>query len=82
MMISRNVERPKLDQRQEIVINWLIGLLGRVFTNGLRDRGSIPKTQKMVLDISLLNTEHHKICIKGKVKQSKERSSDFPYTSV
>ena len=37
------------------------GLVVREFTNGLRDLGSIsgqvlPKTQKMVLDTSLLNT--------------------------
>ena len=39
----------------------LIGQVGRVFTNGLRDRGSIPghvipKTLKMVLDTALLNS--------------------------
>ena len=34
----------------------------------------IPKTQKMVLDASLLNTQHYKVRIKGKVKQSRERS--------
>ena len=55
-----------------------IGLLGRVFANSPGDRGSIQKTQKMVLDISLLNTQHDK----GKVEQSKERSSAFPNTSV
>ena len=31
----------------------------------------IPKTQKMVLDTSLLNTQHHMVCIKGKVEQSR-----------
>ena len=40
----------------------LIGLAGRVFANGLGDLGSIsgrviPKTLKMVLDTSLLNTQ-------------------------
>ena len=55
-----------------------IGLVARVFTNGLEDWGSvpgwvIPKTQKMVLDTSLLNTQHHKVWIKGKVEQSRER---------
>ena len=40
-----------------------IGLLGRVFANDPGDRGSIPgrvipKTKKMVLDISLFNTQH------------------------
>ena len=43
----------------------LIGLVGRVFTNGLGDWSSIPgrvipKTLKMVLDLSLLNTQQYK----------------------
>ena len=61
--------------------------MSRVFTNGLGDRGSvpgqvIPKTQKMVLDVTLLNTQYYKVRIKGKVEQSREWSSAFPYTSV
>ncbi len=41
----------------------LIGLVGRVFANGLGDLGSIaghviPKTLKMVLDTYLLNTQY------------------------
>ena len=32
----------------------------------------IPKTQKMVLDSSLLNTQHYKVRIKGKVEQYRE----------
>ena len=36
----------------------------------------------MILDIFLLNTQHYKVCIKGKVEQSKERSSAFPYTKM
>ena len=64
-----------------------IGLMSRLFTNGPGDRGSIPgrvipKTQKMVFDAALLNTQHIKARIKGKVEQSGERSSAFPYTSV
>ena len=60
-----------------------IGLAVRVFTNGPGDLGSIPgrvipKTQKMVLDASLLNTQHYKVRIKGKVEQSRERSSALP----
>ena len=60
-----------------------IGLAVRVFANGPGDLGSIPgrvirKTQKMVLDASLLNTQHCKVRIKGKVEQS--RSSTLPYT--
>ena len=47
--------------------------MNRMFANGPGDRGSIPgrvipKIQKMVLDAALLNTEHYKIRIKGKVK--------------
>ena len=65
----------------------IIGLVGRVFTNGLGDQGSVPgrvmpKTLKMELDTSLLNTQHYKVCIKGKVEQSRGRSSALPYTSV
>ena len=42
----------------------------------------IPKTQKMVLDASLLNTQYYKVRIKGKVEKSREMSSAIPYTSV
>ena len=64
-----------------------IGLVGRVFANGPGDMGSIPgciipKTLKMVLDASLLNTQQYKVRIKGKVKQSRERIRALPYTSV
>ena len=64
-----------------------IGLMSRVFTNGPVDRGSIPvrvlpKTQKMVLDAALLNTQHYKERIKGKVEQPREWSSALSYISV
>ena len=36
----------------------------------------------MVLNAILLNTKHYKVRIKGKVEQSRERSSALPYTSV
>ena len=39
----------------------------------------IPKTQKMVLDASLLNTQHYKVQIKSEVEQSREWSSTLPY---
>ena len=42
----------------------------------------IPKTKEMVLNTSLLNTQHYKVRIKGKVEQSKERRSALPNTSV
>ena len=41
-----------------------------------------PKTLKMVLDTSLLNSQQYKVCIKGNVEQSRERSSVLSYTSV
>ena len=60
-----------------------IGLGVRVFANGPEDLGSIPgrvipKTQKMVLDASLLNTQHYKVRIKGKVEQSREGVAPSP----
>ena len=66
---------------------WDIGIMVTVFANGPGDLGSIPiwvipKTQKMVLDASLLNTQHYKVGINGKVEQSRERSSALPYTLV
>ena len=42
----------------------------------------IPKTLKIVLDTYLLNTQQYKLRIKGKVEQSRERSSVLPYISV
>ena len=56
-----------------------IGMMVRVFANGPGDLGSIlgrviPKTQKMVLDASLLNTQQYKVGIETKVEQSRERS--------
>ena len=51
------------------------GIIVSVFTNGSGNLGSIPgrvipKTQKKVLDATWLNTQHYKVKIKGKVKQS------------
>ena len=43
---------------------WAIGLMGRVFTNGL----VIPEIQKMVFDNTLLNTQHYKVQIKAKLE--------------
>ena len=62
-------------------------LVGRVFANGPGDLVSIPgrvipKTFKMILDTSLLSTQQYKVRIKGKVEQSRERSSTLPYTLV
>ena len=64
-----------------------IGLMSRVLANGQGDQGSIPsrvipKTQKMILDVSLLITQHYKVRIKGKVGQSREWTSTLPYSFV
>ena len=55
--------------------------------DNLEDLGStpgpvIPKTLKMVPDASLLDTQQYKVRIKGKVEQSRERSSALPDTLV
>ena len=47
------------------------------FVNDPGDQGSIPgriirKTQKMVFDAALLNTQYYKVRIKGKVVQTRE----------
>ena len=64
-----------------------ISMMVRMFDNGPGDLGSIPgrvipNTKKMVLDASLLNTQHYKVRIMGKVEQSRERSSALPYILV
>ena len=58
-----------------------------LYTNSLGERGSVPgrvlpKTQKILLDASLLNTQHYKVGIKDKVGQSRERISALSYTLV
>ena len=72
-----------LDRNNYSKLNRLIGLVGRVFANVPGDLGSIPgcvipKTSKMVLDTSLLNTQKYKKHIKGKVEHSRKRSSALP----
>ena len=60
-----------------------IGLMSRVFANGPGEGGSIPrrvitKTQKLVLDAALFNTQHYKVSIKGKVEHSREWRARSP----
>ena len=48
-----------------------------ILANGQGNWGSIPgrvipKTQKMVFDATLLNTQHYKVKIKDKLEQSRE----------
>ena len=61
--------------------------MSRLFAYGPGDRGPIPgrvipKTLKMVLDATMLNTQHYKARNKGKVKQSREGNCALPYTLV
>ena len=60
--------------RCHVLLSWSLystGLMVRVFANGPGDLGSIPgrvipKTQKMVLDVTLLKTQLYKVRIKVK----------------
>ena len=75
-----------------VLKNLILHVIMKVRLNGLNgfvgsDLGSnpgrvIPKTLKMVLDTSLLNTQQYKVRIKGKVEQFRERSSALPFISV
>ena len=61
--------------------------MSRALTNGPGDtefqsQVESYKDLKMVLDAPLLNTQHYKVMIKGKEEQSREWSSNLPYTSV
>ena len=56
-----------------------LGSVHGVFANVPGDQGSIPdrvipKTQKKVLDVALLNTQDYKVRIKNKVKQYREKN--------
>ena len=58
-----------------------------VFANGPENRGSIPgqvipKTQKMVLDTSLLSTQHYKVWINDKWSNSGKRVVPSLHLSV
>ena len=59
------------------------GIMVRVFANGLGDWGStasrvIPKILKMELDASLLNSQHHRVQIKGWWSNSGKGVAPFP----
>ena len=64
-----------------------IGLTVEIFANDSGDWGLIlgrviPKTQKMVLNVGLLNTLHYKVWINGKMEKPRERSSANRYYTV
>ena len=69
------------------IANYIIHVGTGHWHNGSGDLGSIPgwvipKTQEIVLDAYLLNTQHYKVRIKGKVEQSRERSSAFGVVAI
>ena len=62
---------------------WWVECLPMVQETGVQSLvKSYQNTQKMVLDAALLNTQHYKVWIKGKVEQPRGRSSALPYTFV
>ena len=68
---------------QHFTLDRAIGLMSRVFANGIGDLRSILDrvilmTQKKY-DATLFNTQHYKVRNKGKVEQSKKWSNAFPY---
>ena len=79
-MIKYLISKEKSPNNLLELFGWLfsfmacqIGLVGRLFANSPGDLGSIPgqvipKTLKMVLDTSLLNTQQYKVPIKGKME--------------
>ena len=86
-LILQNRGKPFIDITQKSHPDLLIGLVDRVFSNGPGNLSSIPgrvvpKTLKLVLDTTLLNTQQYKIRIKGKVEQSREKSIALLFSSV
>ena len=86
-MINNQSRAFQAFDRRMLTHTHTLGLAGRVFANDPEDWGSIPgrvipKTSKMVLDTSSLNTQQYKVRIKDKVEQTWERSSALPYTLV
>ena len=60
----------------------MICLAGRVFANYPGNLVSIPSHVMPMTLKMVLNTQQYKVRIKGKVVQSRERSSALPYASV
>ena len=49
---------------------------------GFNPRSNYTKDWKIVLDITLLDTQHYKVRIKDKIEQSRKWSVTLSYTSV
>ena len=56
---------------------WETGVQSQVESYQRLKKKKKKKKKKKVLDASLLNTQHYKVQIKGKVEQSRERSRPF-----
>ena len=72
-------------ENESINLFCLFNIYRAIGIMSLGDQGSIsgrviPKTQKMVFDAALFITQYYKVSIKDKVEQSREWSSDLPYT--
>ena len=64
-----NISHEEVERVQYMIVRSISVLMSWVFANESWDRGSIPvwvipKTQKMVLDAALLNTQHYKVRVK------------------
>ena len=87
---ERNKIKLQFDHGKYIFVSIYIRLVGKVFANGPGDRGSIPVQitytkdlkKKMILNATLLNTQHYKVRIKIKVEQSRDKSNALRYASV
>ena len=54
-----------------------------VWENGVWSQvKSYQRLKNVVIDTTLLKAQHYKVRIKGKVEQSRERSSTLPYLLV
>ena len=77
--------------RNQLICNYMVSNTGPlalvecssiVQQTGVQYRSIHTKDSKMVLDATLLRTQHYKVRIEGKVEQYREWSSALPYTSV
>ena len=61
-------------------VHWTNGLCVRYWLRrtGFNPMSSHTKDSKMELDVPLHNTQHSKVWIKGKMEQSREKSSGLP----
>ena len=73
---------PNEKDSSNILLNLAFGIIMPIGKPGFNPRLSHTKDFKMVLDTSLLSTQQYMVRTRGKVEQSRERSSVLSYTSV